>query len=205
VVRGSSQGIPLDVDTGCRNISVSCGALATTFGLLVPLLLGYIAFWYRFSIVHRPYLRKAWKEPRKVVHTADKGIGEVVGRDELCHIMVEDLRYSETPRPKLIVGGAGTGKTELLVQLTKLLAQLGAVPVFVWLGDTQEPIDFRKLARQQFLTDAALTDDAEGERIWRHLYDREQIVVLADSLEDALVGVRRWRMATPSSAWPSSK
>jgi hypothetical protein len=188
VVRGSSQGIPLDVDTGCRNISVSCGALATTFGLLVPLLLGSIAFWYRFSIVHRPYLRKAWKEPREVVHTADKGVGEVVGRDELCHIMVEDLRYSETPRPKLIVGGAGTGKTELLVQLTKLLAQLGAVPVFVWLGDAQEPIDFRKLARQQFLTDAALTDDAEGERIWRHLCDREQIVVLADSLEDALVG-----------------
>ena len=87
-----------------------------------------------------------------------------------------------------IVGGVGTGKTALLVRLTKLLAECGAVPVPVRLRDARRELDFRELAHERFLADAEdkLLSDAEGEKIWRHLCNNQQIVVLADGLEEAL-------------------
>ena len=84
-------------------------------------------------------------KPRAVVQTAGRIIGEVVGRDELCHVMIHDLRDRDTRRPHVVVGGVGTGKTALLVQLTKLLAERGAVPVPVRLRDAQDQLDFREL------------------------------------------------------------
>ena len=116
-------------------------------------------------------------------------IGEVVGRDELCHVMIEDLRDRGIRRPHVIVGGVGTGKTALLVRLTQLLAERGAVPVPVRLRDAQENLDFRELARKRFVAEsnAAMLSDAEGEKVWRQLCKDNQVVVLADGLEEALI------------------
>jgi hypothetical protein len=116
-------------------------------------------------------------------------IGAVVGRDELCNVIIEDLRHPAIRRPHVVVGGVGTGKTALLVRLTKLLAERGAVPVPVRLRDAQESLDFRQLAHQRFLSDmdAALADDAEGGKIWRQLGQNDLVVVLADGLEEALI------------------
>ena len=116
-------------------------------------------------------------------------IGEVVGRDELCHVMIEDLRDRGIRRPHVIVGGVGTGKTALLVRLTQLLAERGAVPVPVRLRDAQENLDFRELARKRFVAEsnAAMLSDAEGEKVWRQLCKDDQVVVLADGLEEALI------------------
>ena len=116
-------------------------------------------------------------------------IGEVVGRDELCHVIIEDLRDSGIRRPHVIIGGVGTGKTALLVRLTKLLAERGAVPVPIRLRDAQESLDFRELARKRFVTDSntRLTSDTEGEKVWRELCKNDQVVVLADGLEEALI------------------
>jgi hypothetical protein len=89
------------------------------------------------------------------------------------------------------VGGVGTGKTALLVQLTKQLADAGAVPVPVGLRTANEDdgLDFRQLARERFMSEAGgrLVAETDAEKAWRHLLRNDQIVVLADGLEEALI------------------
>jgi molybdopterin-guanine dinucleotide biosynthesis protein len=139
--------------------------------------------------VHRRYVLRARDTPRAVVQSAGSMIGEVVGRDELCRVIMEDLRDPDSRRAHGVVGGVGTGKTALLVRLTKLLAERGVVPVPVRLRDAQQKLDFRELARVRFLadTDASLLSSADGERVWRQLCQDDKIVVLADGLEEALI------------------
>jgi hypothetical protein len=185
-------GFPLhlDPDSGCERISFSCDVLT---GILLPILtlaLASVVFLYfRLSYVHRPYVKKARQNPQDLVQTTGSIIGEVVGRDQLCQVIIEDLLTQGARRPHVVIGGVGTGKTALLVQLTKLLAAGRAVPVPVRLRDAQDELDFRKLARERFLADAdaALLSDAEGEKVWRQLSKEDRIVVLADGLEEALI------------------
>ncbi len=121
--------------------------------------------------------------------TAGSIIGDVVGRDELCRVMIADVRDSSTRRPHVVVGGIGTGKTALLVRLTKLLAHQHAVPVAIRLRDARERLDFGDLARERFIADlqTGILSDTEGEKVWRQLLKEGRIVVLADGLEEALV------------------
>jgi hypothetical protein len=190
VVTSDPAGVPMNLDSACQDTDFSCEALA---GILLPLfslaLASAVFLLYRHSRVHRPFVRKAREKPREVVQTAGSIIGEVVGRDELCNVMIEDLRDRDTRRPHVVIGGVGTGKTALLVRLTKLLAERGAVPVPVRLRDAQGKLDFRELARLRFLAeaDAALLSDAEGEKVWRQLCKDDRVVVLADGLEEALI------------------
>ena len=80
--------------------------------------------------------------------TAGSIIQEVVGRDELCYVSVpmQNLRDRGTRRPHVIVGGVGAGKTAVLVQMTKLLAECEAIPVPVMLREAQDAqtLDFRR-------------------------------------------------------------
>ena len=73
--------------------------------------------------------------PQLLAETATPGTGAIVGRDELCRVIMEDIRSREIRRPHLVVGSVGTGKTAVLVQLTKLLAERGAIPVPIQLRD----------------------------------------------------------------------
>jgi hypothetical protein len=190
VVTSRPDRFPMNVEAACRDTAFNCDALA---GILLPLsslaLASAVFLLYRHSRVHRPFVRKAREKPREIVQTAGSIIGEVVGRDELCQVMIEDLRDRDTRRPHVVIGGVGTGKTALLVRLTKLLAERGAVPVPVRLRDAQDKLDFRELARLRFLAeaDAALLSDAEGEKVWRQLCKDDRVVVLADGLEEALI------------------
>ena len=190
VVRSEPASFPMDVERACRDTDFNCDALA---GILLPIsslaLASAVFLLYRQSRVHRPFVHKAREKPREVVETAGSIIGEVVGRDELCQVMIEDLRDRSTRRPHVVIGGVGTGKTALLVRLTKLLAERGAVPVPVRLRDAQGRLDFRELARIRFLAeaDAKLLSDAEGEKVWRQLCKDDRVVVLADGLEEALI------------------
>jgi hypothetical protein len=190
VAAGRPSGMfGVNVDQACRNTPFSCDILAGTLGPLFSLAFASALFLLvRLWLVRRPYVRKALEAPHQVVDTAGSIIGEVVGRDELCHVMIEDLRDRDTRRPHVIVGGVGTGKTALLVRLTQLLAERGAVPVPVRLRDAQD-LDFRELARKRFVADAnaALLSDAEGEKVWRQLCRNDRVVVLADGLEEALL------------------
>ena len=80
--------------------------------------------------------------------------------------MIADMRGAQTRRPHVVVGGIGTGKTALLVRMTKLLAKQRAVPVAIRLRDAQKSLDFRELARAKFITDLQpnILSDAEGEK-----------------------------------------
>jgi NACHT domain len=188
VVTGSGRFL-FDFDEACRDTSFSCDALAGTLAPVLSIaLVSAVFLLVRLGRVRRPYERRAREEPQDVVQTAGRIIGEVVGRDELCHVLIEDLRDPRTRRPQVVVGGVGTGKTALLVRLTEQLAQRGAVPVPVRLRDARGTLDFHRLARERFLAEAEgrLLSEAEGEKAWRHLLRNDQIVVLADGLEEAL-------------------
>jgi hypothetical protein len=185
-----SSLLSVNVDTACRNTTFSCDLLAGTLGPLFSLAFASALFLLvRLWFVRRPYVRKAREEPQLVVETAGSMIGEVVGRDRLCDVIIEDLRDRDTRRPHVVIGGVGTGKTALLVRLTKLLAERGAVPVPVRLRDAQDHLDFRELAQKRFIADSygAFQSDAEGERVWRQLCRNDRVVVLADGLEEALI------------------
>ena len=144
------------MDSRCTQRALSCGVLAS---FLVPLLtLALVSAFFllgRLWYLRRRYLRMARAKPQDVVPTAGSIIGDVVGRDELCRVMIADLRDARTRRPHVVVGGIGTGKTALLVRLTKLLARQRAVPVAIKLRDAQESLNFRELARKKFITDWA--------------------------------------------------
>jgi hypothetical protein len=190
VVRGKPSGDLAYADASCDRTNFSCSVLAGTLGPLLSLALASALFLLvRLWIVGRPYMRKAREESHILVQTAGSMIGEVVGRDELCNVMIEDLRDPAIRRPHVVTGGVGTGKTALLVRLTQLLAERGAVPVPIRLRDAQESLDFRKLARERFVADTntRLLSDTEGEKVWRELCKNDQVVVLADGLEEALI------------------
>ena len=184
------RNVPFNLDKACENTSFSCDAAA---GALVPIfsiaLASLVFLFFRMSRVHRPYVRNAKERPREVVETAGAIHDEVVGRDQLCAVLMQDLHNRESRRPHVVIGGVGTGKTALLVRLTELLAGQDAVPVPVSLREAREQLDFRQLARDRFLADAdtQLLSDTEGERVWRQLCKDDRVVVLADGLEEALI------------------
>ena len=179
----------VDVEGICDGAQFSCSAVAGVVGPLLSLALASAVFLaYRLRRVRRPYTRAAKKRPKEAVPTAGRILDEVVGRDELCNVIIADLHHRATRRPHVIVGGVGTGKTAVLVRLTQLLAARRAVPVAVRLRDAQGSLDFGVLARKRFLAEAdrALLSDEEGARVWRRLLKDDRIVVLADGLEEAL-------------------
>jgi hypothetical protein len=190
VILDDPSRVPLNLEEACHNTDLSCDAISNSLTPILSIVLASAVFlFYRLFQVHRPYVRRAKERPRELVETAGKIIGEVVGRDQLCRVVIRDLHDRDTRRPHVVVGGVGTGKTALLVKLTELLAKRGAVPVPVRLRDAQDQLDFRELARRRFLIDAEamLLSDAEGEKVWRRLSRDDRIVVLADGLEEALI------------------
>jgi hypothetical protein len=178
----------VDVEKTCSSAQFSCSAVAGVVGPVLSIALASAVFLaFRLRRVRRPYVRTAKKRPQDSVPTAGRILDKVVGRDELCEVIIADLRARATRRPHVIVGGVGAGKTAVLVQLTQLLAARGAVPVAVRLRDATT-LNFRDLAKRRFLAEAdrALLSDEEGARVWRHLVKDDRIVVLADGLEEAL-------------------
>jgi hypothetical protein len=184
-----SPGFLAGINKRCDIYSQACG---TVFGFITPILslaLASAAFlFYRLRYVRSPVARKAKRRPQDLVQTAARNVGTVVGRDELCQVIMEDIRSREFRRPHLVVGGVGTGKTAVLVQLTKLLAEHGAIPVPIRLRDAREKLSFRDMAYERFIsmTEDRLLSTGEAEKVWRQLCKDDQIVVIADGLEEAL-------------------
>jgi hypothetical protein len=179
----------LNPDDGCDAVSYSCGVVS---GLLMTFLtLAFAGGWFfiaRMSRARRAYTRLARHRTRELVPTAGTIIGEVVGRDEVCHVIMDDLAQREGRRPHVVLGGVGVGKTAVLFRLTRLLAENGAVPVPIRLRDAPEDLDFAEMAKRRFVEQVAGTtvSDAEAERVWRELVKDDKVVVLADGLEEAL-------------------
>ena len=188
---GHPSAFGFDPDRRCARLGFSCGALSS-IATSVLLLASASAFllWRLYRLVGR-YQAKAREESRELVPTAGTILEDVVGRDELCKVLMVDL-HDRRARPHILVGGVGTGKTAVLVRLTEFLADKGAVPVPIRLRDAGNELDFEDLAQERFLDEMNqyVLNSAEGETIWRRLRKDGKIVVLADGLEEALVETR---------------
>src|ERR1019366_2952704 len=167
----------------------SCGAVSNVLTSGVLLVLASVFLLWRLYILLRRYRVRALSGSRELVTTAGAILDDVVGRDELCKVVIAYLHDRGT-RPHVLVGGVGTGKTAVLVRLTELLADKHAIPVPIRRREPGAELDFEDLARERFLNEVnqQLLSSAEGETIWRRLRKDGKIVVLADGLEEALVG-----------------
>ena len=189
VVMVIGPGILTRLNNRCGDYSAACGA---DVGFLIPLLsvaaASAIFLFYRLRRVTSPVVTKAKTKPHHLVETATPDIGEIVGRDELCRVIMEDIHHSDTRRPHLLVGGVGAGKTAVLVRLTRLFAERHAVPVPVRLRDATKGLNFREMAHTRFLAmaESSMLSADDAEKVWRQLSKDDKIVVIADGLEEAL-------------------
>lgn len=149
----------------------------------------FLLYW--FHKTKKPLVHKARTAPHELVPTSGTLADRIVGRHELSQVIAQTLRDHRTRKPYLIVGGVGVGKTAVLVELTRMLAQQDAVPVPVRLRDCDgaDELDFEKLARRRFAEEADPGVLAEGQidKTWRQLRLDDKVVVIADGLEEALL------------------
>jgi len=185
---------PYNPDAGCTDIVTSCEAVN---GIAMPvLLLAYstvVFLAWRLLRVRRYYARQAREHPEQLVQTAGSLVDKVVGRDQVCDAIMNNLHDRRVRRPHVIIGNVGTGKTALMVHLTERLAASGAIPVPIRLRDVQreEDLDFCELARKRFgeIVAPVVTSGAEQDRVWRWLRrSSDRVVVVADGLDEALAG-----------------
>ncbi|MCL8015346.1 NACHT domain-containing protein [Streptomyces sp. AS02] len=148
----------------------------------------FLFWWYRWT--KRRYLAKARDDPHRLVLTAGPDTAEIVGREEIAQVIAERLRERDTRRPYLLVGGVGVGKTAVLVRLTELLAEQNAVPVPIRLRDATGDLNFERMARQRFAEEAprGILARSKTDRVWQQLLADDKPVVIADGLEEALLG-----------------
>lgn len=114
-------------------------------------------------------------------------LGGVVGRDDVCKLILSDLEVSAARRPQLVVGELGTGKTALLARLAQHAARRGLVPVVVGLEDEATGLDLLAQARRAFAR--AMADrlaESEADRIWNQLLNADRTMVLVDNVDVAL-------------------
>lgn len=185
---------PYNPDAGCRSVGTSCGAIN---GIATPIfVLGFstvVFLAWRLWRVRRYITRLARTQPARLVQSAGSLMDEVVGRDQVCDAIMNNLRDRTVRRPHVIIGNVGVGKTALMVHLTERLAARGAIPVPIRLRDVDEEkkLDFCALARERFgeIVAPVVHSGAEQDRLWRWLRRRaDRVVILADGLEEALTG-----------------
>lgn len=181
---------------GWQALPAEFGRLEGTITAILTLAFGIAVFLVlRLRLAKRAFVKRAIRNTRDFVPTAAGSIiQDVVGRDQMCWVLKENLRDPKERRPYLLVGSVGAGKTAVIVRLTKLLAENGVVPVPIRLrevGDGTE-LDFSELARKRFCHDVDetileswLVTKPIGEDAWRWLRKENRIVVLADGLEEA--------------------
>jgi hypothetical protein len=188
VVMLGGPGILTSLNNRCGKDSAACGVAV---GILIPLLLvaaaSAVFLFYRLRHVTSPVVKKARRSPQDLVETATPNTHNIVGRNELCQVMMEDIRHRDIRRPHMVVGGVGTGKTAVLVRLTELLAKHKAMPVPIKLRDAEKQLDFRDMAYKRFqrMAEGRLFA-GEAEKVWNQLCRDDKVVVIADGLEEAL-------------------
>ncbi|MEU1479104.1 ATP-binding protein [Streptomyces sp. NPDC005760] len=153
------------------------------------LLAFFLLYWYHKT--KKPLVDKARTNPHALVPTAGTLVNRIVGRRELSQVMAQTLRNRKTRKPYLLVGGVGVGKTAVLVELTRMLAQQSAVPVPINLRDTKGDgeLDFEEMARRRFVDEAdqGVLAGSNIDKTWRQLRLDDKAVVIADGLEEALL------------------
>ncbi|WP_246102911.1 ATP-binding protein [Streptomyces piniterrae] len=181
---------PSPIQEWCKGSGNACQTVYSSLSPFLALGLAasiFLIFQYRKG--RKPISDAAKKNPRKLVPTAGTTIDEVVGRKELCLVIARALRGRDVRRPYLLVGGVGTGKTAVLVQLTRMLAKKGAVPVPIRLRDADvdgAKLDFGEMAKKRFCeeVDRGVLSRLHSERVWSQLCMDDKAVIIADGLEE---------------------
>ena len=217
-------------DARCKEAAASCAVLSGLLLTIVPISIAVIwVLVWRLDRVRRAYRLDAQQHPDQLLDT-DLATDEIVGRDDLCGVIQDDLwsawengestvvsgqrrrglgaggrrghkrtggreRDGSHRRPVVLVGDVGIGKTAVLARLTQLLAERGAVPVAIRLRSApgEQELDLVDRARGKFLTTAPVRSEPEGDKIWRRLLDNDQVVIVADGLEEALMDIEQRR------------
>ncbi|MDF2711214.1 MAG: hypothetical protein K0R62_6866, partial [Nonomuraea muscovyensis] len=173
--------------------SIYCTAvigLATT--ILYAALLYAVFLTVSYERVTRVYRQRARADPRLLVPTVGSILGDVVGRDQLCDVLIANLRTRRIRRPQILIGPIGSGKTAVLVKIVEILAERGMIPVVLRLRDAAPGVSIQTMARRRFeeLVDNDIKSAGEADRVWRQLRAENRIVVLGDGLEEALTSGR---------------
>ena len=174
------------IENYCTKVSTCDTATGFAEPVLTVALATAVFLMWREWRLKKPIVRKAREDPRELVPNAGTIAGMIVGRTELCLVIMRAIRNRDYRRPYLLVGGVGVGKTAVLVQLTKMLAEYRAVPVPVRLRDVETELNFGEVAREQFckIVDSGTLPEGQSARVWRQLRRDDKIVVLADGLEE---------------------
>jgi hypothetical protein len=195
VIVGGLGGFTLtgDADRMCKGRELACGTATnlvfTGSAALASYL--YLIGYRRRRVVHR-YLQMVERNPFRLlpVETARaSGLG-VFARGDLIDRVSDELRTARAGGAQIVFGEAGAGKTTFLLQLAGHLAQRGALPVVVPLRGLPAPLQLHEMARTQLLghVRAFLRSAAEGDKIWRALWAEGSVVILADGLDEAMLG-----------------
>ncbi|MFI8234970.1 NACHT domain-containing protein [Streptomyces sp. NPDC085900] len=179
------------VERRCESTGACGPVIGFTFPFLSLALAASVFLLYRYWRIKRPLMRKAKHQPQRLVAPAGRPVERIVGREQLCQVICRSLGDPWNRRPYILVGGVGSGKTAVLIQLTQMLAQQGRVPVPIRLrqAGTNGCLDFRELARQTFTEESdpgAFLSSEQGTKVWRQLCNEGRAVVIADGLEEAL-------------------
>ena len=113
-------------------------------------------------------------------------LDSVVPRKGLVREIAAEL--NEGAGPQIIVGDTGSGKTMLLLELSRYLARHGQVPVPMTLRGAKT-INFADQARAAYIRLAKAKDDEEAKKQWAWARQRQLITILADDLEQSAASV----------------
>jgi hypothetical protein len=171
----------------CAGHRVGCGLVTGFISTSLILLAGYIVlFSWTLRRARQSYLDTARRSPERFFVVPPRLRAKAVGREELTRSVARETAFSRTGVPVVVVGEAGAGKTTFLLELIRLLSQLGSVPVLAPLRGASPPVDLRELAQKEFLRriDPFVRSRTDAERVWRRLLAEGSVVVLADGLDE---------------------
>lgn len=99
------------VKESCEETGFACSVATSIFFTVGPLAVGSFVFvFWRLQRVQRPLVREARERPAELVETVGEIVGRVVGRDDVCNVLQDDLRDNKNRRPHVVVGGVGIGE-----------------------------------------------------------------------------------------------
>ncbi|MGN6372314.1 MAG: hypothetical protein ACTHM1_04905 [Solirubrobacteraceae bacterium] len=118
---------------------------------------------------------------------------EIALREDICEevlagVLPRGLLLRDKKDVQVLVGEPGAGKTTALMMLAEVLAKIGILSVLVPLRSKEgqkERIKLAEKAREQFVeqVDRFVRSKDEAEKLWRWLYKRRRVAILADDID----------------------
>jgi hypothetical protein len=209
----------VDETEACQDEPFECNVMTEVLGTFAVAAVGVLLFVWKLRKIVRGFARQTRERPDALLGVEmPSRVAGAQRYEQLFGVIARDLLREQPSRArnggsrgqpdhddgargpqgglvpgKLIVGGAGTGKTTAMVGLTAFLAERQAVPIPISLRSQDHPINLVRLAREQFterVETRTLFGD-QGDRVFARLRARGQLVILADGLDEAMPAASR--------------